>query len=65
MKRKQLSVSIQGVLALSLLATMPAMAQQQEQQDVVTDQKATTLEKITVTARKRVETLQEVPVADR
>ncbi len=63
MKRKQLSVTIRGLLALSLLAAMPAMAQQQEQQDSVPERQATTLEKITVTARKREETLQEVPVA--
>ncbi len=64
MKRKQLSVSIHGVLALSLLATMPAMAQQQDQQDAAAGPKTTTtLETIKVTARKREETLQEVPVA--
>ena len=63
MKRKQLSVSIRGVLVLSLLATVPAMAQQQEQQDPAGAAKTTTLESVKVTARKRVETLQEVPVA--
>ena len=63
MKRKQLSVSIQGVLALSLLATMPAMAQEQGQQAGSSGQKTTNLEAIKVTARKREETLQEVPVA--
>ncbi len=60
MKRKQLSVTIHGVLALSLLATAPAMAQDAPASD---GQKTTTLQAITVTARKREETLQEVPVA--
>ncbi len=63
MKRKQLSVSIHGVLALSLLAAMPAMAQQQQQADTATGVKAKTLDTVKVTARKREETLQEVPVA--
>ncbi|MEO5962936.1 MAG: TonB-dependent receptor [Thermomonas sp.] len=63
MKRKQLSVTIQGVLAMSLLAAVPAMAQQQKQQDPVAGPKTTTLESVKVTARKREETLQEVPVA--
>ncbi len=60
MKRKQLSLAIHGVLAVSLLATMPAFAQ-----DAAGDgeKKATTLETVKVTARKREETLQEVPVA--
>ena len=62
MKRKQLSVAIHGVLAVSLLATMPAFAQ-----DAAAagdgEKKATTLETVKVTARKREETLQEVPVA--
>ena len=59
MKRKQLTMAINGVLAVSLLATMPAMAQ-----DAASgEQKTTTLDSIKVTARKREETLQEVPVA--
>lgn len=62
MKRKQLSLAIHGVLAVSLLAVVPAHAQ-----DAPTDgsarQRATTLQGITVTARKREETLQNVPVA--
>ncbi len=60
MKRKQLSMAIHGVLALSLLGTMPAMAQESGNAG---EQKATTLETLKVTARKREETLQEVPVA--
>jgi iron complex outermembrane receptor protein len=61
MKRKQLSLTIHGVLALSLMATMPALAQ--EKQPKSDGAKTTTLESIKVTARKREETLQEVPVA--
>ena len=59
MKRKQLTMAIHGVLALSLLGTMPAMAQEAP----AGEQRATTLETLKVTARKREETLQEVPVA--
>ena len=59
MKRKQLSTAIQGVLALSLLGTMPALAQEAP----ASEQRATTLDAVKVTARKREETLQEVPVA--
>ena len=62
MKRKQLSLAIHGVLAVSLLATMPVMAQDAAAADAG-GQKTTTLESIKVTARKREETLQEVPVA--
>lgn len=62
MKRKQLSLAIQGVLAVSLLASVPAMAQEAPATDAG-GQKTTTLEGIKVTARKREETLQEVPVA--
>jgi iron complex outermembrane recepter protein len=62
MKRKQLSLAIQGVLAVSLLASVPVMAQEAPATDAG-GQKTTTLEGIKVTARKREETLQEVPVA--
>ena len=61
MKRKQLTMAIHGVLALSLLGTMPAMAQDAAPQGG--EKKTTTLEAVKVTARKREETLQEVPVA--
>ncbi len=61
MKRKQLSMAIQGLLAVSLLATTPAMAQDAAPQGG--EKKTTTLEAVKVTARKREETLQEVPVA--
>lgn len=58
MKRTHLSLAIHGALAATLLATgMPALAQQAR------DTQATTLDAVTVTARKREETLQEVPVA--
>jgi iron complex outermembrane recepter protein len=62
MKRKQLSLAIHGVLAVSLLASVPVMAQEAPAADAG-KQKTTTLEGIKVTARKREETLQEVPVA--
>ena len=62
MKRKQLSMAIHGVLAVSLLATIPAFAQEAPAA-ASGEQKTTTLESIKVTARKREETLQEVPVA--
>ena len=61
MKRKQLSMAIQGLLAVSLLVTTPAMAQDAAPQGG--EKKTTTLEAVKVTARKREETLQEVPVA--
>ena len=62
MKRKQLSLAIHGVLAVSLLASVPAMAQDAPAV-VAGGQKTTTLDSVKVTARKREETLQEVPVA--
>ena len=62
MKRKQLSMAIHGVLAVSLLASVPAMAQDAPATDAG-GKKTTTLESVKVTARKREETLQEVPVA--
>lgn len=62
MKRKQLSRAIHGVLAMSLLAgTGTAIAQ--DAAPAADGPKTTTLEGIKVTARKREETLQEVPVA--
>lgn len=62
MKRKQLSRAIHGVLAMSLLAgTGTVMAQ--DAAPAADGPKTTTLEGIKVTARKREETLQEVPVA--
>ena len=62
MKRKQLSLAIHGVLALSLLAVVPAHAQDAPTEGAA-GQKTTTLQSVTVTARKREETLQDVPVA--
>jgi len=68
MKRKQLSLAIHGALAASLLAlAMPAVAQDAAQDAMETkaeaEQKATTLDTITVTARRREESIQDVPVA--
>ena len=64
MKRKQLSLAIHGVLAFSLLATaMPAQAQDAPAPGDGEQKATTTLEAVKVTARKREETLQEVPVA--
>ncbi len=58
MKRTYLSLAIHGALAATLLATaMPALAQQ------APEAPATTLDAVKVTARKREETLQDVPVA--
>lgn len=62
MKRKQLSLAIHGVLAVSLLAVVPAQAQDAPA-GRASGQSTTTLDKVTVTARKREETLQDVPVA--
>ena len=69
MKRKQLSLAIHGALAVSLLAlAVPAMAQDAAQsadagQQAGGKQEATTLDAITVTARRREESIQDVPVA--
>ena len=69
MKRKQLSLAIHGALAVSLLAlAMPAMAQDAAQatdggQQAGDKQDATTLDTIKVTARRREESIQDVPVA--
>lgn len=51
-------------IALSLFAALPAMAQDAPKEDTEAKSgKTTTMEQITVTARRREETLQEVPVA--
>ena len=62
MKRKQLSLAIHGVLAVSMLASVPAFAQDAAA-PADGGKNATTLDAVKVTARKREETLQEVPVA--
>ena len=62
MKRKQLSLAIHGVLAVSMLASVPAFAQNAAA-PADGGKNATTLDAVKVTARKREETLQEVPVA--
>lgn len=69
MKRKQLSLAVHGALVMSFLIGAPALAQDAakskdgEQAATPAAQKATTLESVKVTARKREETLQDVPVA--
>ena len=63
MKRKQLSRAIHGVLAMSMLASAGTAMAQEAATPPADGQKTTTLEGIKVTARKREETLQEVPVA--
>ena len=67
MKRKQLSLAIHGALAVSLLSlAMPAMAQDAGQsggQKAEGTQDAATLDTIKVTARRREESIQDVPVA--
>ena len=62
MKRKQLSLAVHGALAMSFLLAAPAMAQDTAATKPES-KKTTTLESVKVTARKREETLQEVPVA--
>ena len=67
MKHTHLSLAIHGVLALSLLGAMPAMAQDAQQDGTPAqseqEQQATTLDGVTVTARRREESIQDVPVA--
>ncbi len=69
MKRKQLSLAIHGALVLSLATlAMPAMAQNagqgvDEANKAEAERKATTLDTITVTARRREESIMDVPVA--
>ena len=78
MKRKQLTMAIHGVLALSLLGTMPAMAQEARSQagqqasaeepdnqagQQASSEKTQEMAPIVVTARRREEQLQDVPVA--
>lgn len=63
MKRKQLSMAINGALAVSLLIGAPAIAQDAPAAKQDGEKVATTLQSVTVTARKREETLQDVPVA--
>lgn len=60
MKRKQLSLAIGLTLSL---ASLSAMAQDAAPAPAATEDEAVTLDAIQVTARKRTETLQEVPVA--
>ncbi|MCR6496120.1 TonB-dependent receptor plug domain-containing protein [Thermomonas sp. S9] len=63
MKRKQLSMAIHGALAVSLLVGAPALAQDAPKAKTKEGEQVTTLESVKVTARKREETLQDVPVA--
>ena len=60
MKRKYLSLAIGCVLVAPAL---PAMSQEASQPAAAAAQTATTLDKIEVTARRRVESIQDVPVA--
>src|SRR4249919_169032 len=62
MKRKYLSLAIGSVL-VSALASPVAWAQDTAPSEATQANKATNLGAVTVTARKREETLQEVPVA--
>ncbi|HEV8695527.1 MAG TPA: TonB-dependent receptor plug domain-containing protein, partial [Lysobacter sp.] len=68
MKRKYLSLAIGGVLLSSAMTAPLAWAQDaapasNQRSADAQDAKATTLGTVTVTARKREETLQQVPVA--
>ncbi|WP_296250967.1 TonB-dependent receptor [uncultured Stenotrophomonas sp.] len=58
MKRKYLSIAIGGILLAPA-----AFVQAQEQQAVPAGTKATQLDEVTVTARRRSESIQDVPVA--
>lgn len=62
MKHKQLSMAIHGALAATLLLGAPAMAQEAPAKKDG-EQVAKTLDAVTVTARRRVELIQDVPVA--
>ncbi|MGB3394029.1 MAG: TonB-dependent receptor [Stenotrophomonas sp.] len=59
MKRKYLSMAV----GFALMAPAAFVQAEEQQQPAATGQQATTLESIKVTARKREETLQDVPVA--
>jgi iron complex outermembrane recepter protein len=64
MKRKNLTLAIGSVLlAASLAAPVSAQQASSEPQDPPHARDATTLDAVTVTARKREETIQDVPVA--
>ncbi|TXK65729.1 TonB-dependent receptor [Alkalisalibacterium limincola] len=63
MKRTSLSLSIHVALGLALGLAAAASAQAQEQDAPETGASATRLDAIAVTARRREETLQDVPVA--
>ncbi|TCT25814.1 TonB-dependent receptor [Thermomonas haemolytica] len=62
MKRKQLSMAIHGALVVSLLVGAPALAQDAPKAKEG-EQVAKTLDTVTVTARRRAESIQDVPVA--
>lgn len=61
MKRKHLSLAIHGALGLALGLSANAFAQERDAAEPGAD--ATRLEAISVTARRREETIQDVPVA--
>jgi iron complex outermembrane recepter protein len=67
MKRKYLSLAIGGVLLSSAMTSPVTWAQDaapaSNEQNASDEAKATTLGAVTVTARKREETLQQVPIA--
>ncbi len=62
MKRSSLTLAIHGALAISLLIGAPAMAQDAAQAQEG-ESSAKTLDTITVTARRRAESIKDVPVA--
>jgi len=62
MKRKQLSLAVHGALAMSFLIGAPALAQEATKTKEG-EQAAKTLDTVTVTARRRAESIQDVPVA--
>jgi len=63
MKRKQLSKAIHGALAVSLLVGAGSAAAQDAPAAKPGEQEAKTLDAVTVTARRRAESILDVPVA--
>lgn len=63
MKRKHLSHAIGCVLLSAMMTPMVALAQDAGQEQDDGQDEVATLNSVTVTARRKVETIQEVPVA--
>ncbi|MFC5568570.1 TonB-dependent receptor [Lysobacter yangpyeongensis] len=61
-QKKLLSLAVASAMA-SMLAAAPARAQEQKAAGTDADEKATTLSELVVTAQKREETMQDVPIS--